>query len=423
MSKRKRNAEASPAAARLFGPGKKRILTLDGGGVRGIISIAFLKEMEDQLRKHAGRADLVLADVFDMIAGTSVGSMLATMLALGKPVAEIEETFRDLAPKIFSGRDTIFSQKRFSAVPLLNGVRSIVKDERLESHKLLTGLAIIAKRVDTGSVWVISNNPDMPYWDDGPEWDGNRHYKLEMLIRASTAAPFLFTPTEITIHTDRFGRVHKGWFVDGGVSPHNNPSLQMLLMAALPAYELNWALSPDDLLMISIGTGLHRSPVDRNKRVVNGMLAGFALGRERREDIEEAAFAAQTLRSIVADCGLFALKAMQSVSNPRFSWMINSEIGALDGQLLLRAVRGLGDHLDPRGLLRFQRYDLPLERSGLVPGEFDVAASQEERLALHAIDDPRNIDKLYALASEAARKQVSLEDFEGFVSPAASAAA
>jgi hypothetical protein len=203
--------------------------------------------------------------------------------------------------------------------------------------------------------------------------------------------------------------------VDGGVSPHNNPSLQMLLMAALPAYNLDWRLSPDELLMISVGTGIHRCPIDRTKRVVNGMLAGTLLGRERREDIEEAAFAAQTLQSLIADSSLFALKVMQSVSNPRFSWVINSEIGALEGQLMLMGVKGLAEHLDPRGILRFQRYDLPLERSGLVPGEFDVSATMQERIALHPIDNPANIEKLYKLASEAASKQVSVEDFNGFV--------
>ena len=411
--------EKSPAAqlpveARLFSPGRKRILTIDGGGVRGIVAIAFLKEMERELRQHTGKPDLVLADVFDMIAGTSVGSMLATMIALGKETEEIEVAFRDLAPKIFSGRLTIFGQKRFSAVPLVNGVRSFVKDATLGSDRLLTGLAIVAKRVDTNSVWVMTNNPRMPYYHDGPEWDGNRHYKLEMLIRASTAAPFLFTPTEITIHTDRFGKTTTGWFVDGGVSPHNNPALLMLMMAGMPSYNLNWTLSPDDLLMISVGTGLHRSPIARNRRVI-GAWAGRLLGRLRREDIEEAAFCAQTLRGLIGDSALLALKMMQSVSNPRFSWKINSEVNAFEGELLLQAVKGVADHHDRRGVLRFQRYDLPLEAGRLVAPEFDVGATQAERLALHAIDEPANIDKLYALASEAAGKQVSMLDFEGFV--------
>jgi hypothetical protein len=408
------DAQSLPVEARLFTPGKKRILTLDGGGVRGIVSIAFLKEMESQLRKRTGKSTLVLAEVFDMIAGTSVGSMLGTMLALGKSADEIETAFRDLAPKIFSGRDTLFGQKRFSAVPLVNGVRSFVKDATLGSDQLRTGLAIIAKRVDTDSVWVMTNNPRMPFYHDGAEWDGNKHYKLEMLIRASTAAPFLFTPTEITIHTDRFGNTTRGWFVDGGVSPHNNPALLMLMMAGMPSYKLNWTLSPDDLLMISVGTGLHRSPISRNKKVV-GALAGMFVGRERREDIEEAAFCAQTLRGLIGDSAVFGLKLLQSVSNPRFSWKINSEINSFEGELLLQAVKGVADHHDPRGMLRFQRYDLPLEAGGLVRPEFDVSATQAERLALHAIDNPATIDRLYALGSEAARKQVSMLDFDGFV--------
>jgi hypothetical protein len=106
---------------------------------------------------------------------------------------------------------------------------------------------------------------------------------------------------------------------------------------------------------------------------------------------------------------------MQSVSNPRFSWKINSEVNAFEGELLLQAVKGVADHHDPRGVLRFQRYDLPLEAGPLVQPEFDVGATQAERLALHAIDEPANIDKLYALASEASGKQVSMLDFEGFV--------
>lgn len=410
-----RDTSASPAAARLFSPGRKRILTLDGGGVRGIVSIAFLKVMEESLRERTGNPDLVLADVFDLIAGTSVGSMLATLLALGRPVDEIERAFRDLAPKIFSGRSTMFGQKRFNATPLVNGVRSLIGDTTLGSDKLRTGLVIIAKRTDTDSVWVLSNNPDMPYFEDGPEWDGNKNYKLESLIRASTAAPFLFTPTQITIHTDRFGKKVDGWFVDGGVTPHNNPALQALLMAAMPAYRIGWKLSPDDLLMISVGTGSHRTPVDRGKKIISGMLAGTLLGREKREDIEEAAFAAHTLRALVNNCTQLTLKMMQSLSNPRFSWSINSEIGALEDQLLLTCVAGLEPHLDQRGILRFQRYDLPLERGRLVSADYDVDATMEERLSLQAIDRPENIDRLHALALQAARKQVSAVDFDGFL--------
>ena len=416
---------STPAAQRLHAPGKKRILTIDGGGVRGIVALAFLKELESQLRAATGRSSLVLADVFDLVAGTSVGSMLATMVSLGLPVNQMELHFRDMAPKIFAGRPTIFGQKRFSPEPLAEAVRKIAGDATLGSPKLLTGLAIIAKRVDTGAVWVMINNPATPYYEDGTDefgaaFIGNKRYTLETLIRASTAAPFLFTPAAIEVHPHGAGRPSTGWFVDGGVSPHNNPALQMLLMAALPAYRLNWTLSPDDLMMISIGTGMHRARIDPKKKALDGSFIGSMLTKHLREDIEEAAFAASTLRSMVADSVLFSLQVMQSVANPRFSWKINGEIGDLHNELLLQALKGLpGGHHDPRGLLTFQRYDLPLDDSGLVPPEYDVVATQAERSALHAIDDATIIDPLSRLASEAARKQVSLHEFEGFLSQVA----
>lgn len=154
--------------------------------------------------------------------------------------------------------------------------------------------------------------------------------------------------------------------------------------------------------------------IDRQQKADLGLMARF-LSRERLEDIQAAAFAAKTLRTVAADSALFSLKAMQCLSNPRFSWKINSEVDSFEGQLLLKAVAGAAGPHDARGVLRFQRYDLPLETGGLVPPAFDVTAPQQERLALQAIDDPSTIDRLHALAAEAALKQVSIEDFKGFI--------
>ncbi len=408
-------AKAHPVEERLFSAGKKRILTLDGGGIRGIVTVAFLKQLEATLREMTGRKHLVLADVFDLVAGTSVGSMLATMIALGSEAAEMEVIFRQIAPKIFDGRMTLLGQRRFNATPLVNAVRSIVKNESLDSEKLKTGLCIIAKRVDTGSPWIISNNPRMPFYNDNPEFTGNRHYKLESLIRASTAAPFLFTPSEITIRTNDAGKDEKGLFIDGGVSPHNNPSLQMLMQATLPSYKLNWKLSPDDLLMISLGTGQFRTRIAKRKPVLQGMKARIArtIDSNLPDDIDEAAFAAQALSGLINDSSLYALKMMQSLSHPRFSWRINAEVEALEGEFLLATLLGAGTNIS-RGLLRFQRLDLPLD-IGLVKPEFDVSATRAERLELLALDDPSKLDVLHRLGAEAASKQVSTVDFDGFV--------
>ena len=65
-------------------------------------------------------------------------------------------------------------------------------------------------------------------------------------------------------------------------------------------------------------------------------------------------------------------------------------------------------------LLRFQRLDLPLEMS-LLPNAYDITATQPERAHFWPMDRPDLIDGMYALARTAARKQVSIRDFDGFI--------
>jgi hypothetical protein len=65
----------------LFGPGPKRILALDGGAVRGAITVAFLERIEDILSKRLGK-EIRLGDWFDLVGGTSTGSLIAGALAL-----------------------------------------------------------------------------------------------------------------------------------------------------------------------------------------------------------------------------------------------------------------------------------------------------------------------------------------------------
>src|SRR5476651_2103715 len=66
---------AMPDCARdrhLFGPGPKRILSLDGGGVRGALSIGILEQLEKHIKEIAG-PETRLCDWFDLIGGTSTG--------------------------------------------------------------------------------------------------------------------------------------------------------------------------------------------------------------------------------------------------------------------------------------------------------------------------------------------------------------
>ncbi len=82
--------------------GPKRILALDGGGLRGILTLSYLAEIESLLRqRHGGSNDFRLAHYFDLIAGTSTGAIIAAALALRHGVAEIIKKYIDLGQRVF----------------------------------------------------------------------------------------------------------------------------------------------------------------------------------------------------------------------------------------------------------------------------------------------------------------------------------
>ena len=67
--------------------GPKKILALDGGGIRGMIAVEVLGSIESLLRNKLGEGpDFVLADYFDFVAGTSTGAITAACISLGMKV-------------------------------------------------------------------------------------------------------------------------------------------------------------------------------------------------------------------------------------------------------------------------------------------------------------------------------------------------
>jgi patatin-like phospholipase/acyl hydrolase len=259
----------------LFTPSPKRILALEGGGVRGIISLAYLERLEALLRERIG-PDLVLADYFDLIGGTSGGAIIATGLALGMPVAKLIDIYFNLASKGF--RRTIWSAywaPKFRTGPLLEQIREQVGVTTLGSTAIRTGLAIVAKRIDTGSVWVFHNHPNGPFFDPhgrDPDAVPNKDLLLSHLLRASTAAPTYFAPERLEV-----ARGITGTFVDGGVSPHNNPALLLFLLATMRGYGFRWPIGADRLMLLSVGTGYHPMTPER----MPSTLAPPIVGRHR----------------------------------------------------------------------------------------------------------------------------------------------
>ena len=84
--------------------GPKRILALDGGGVKGVLSLGMAKAIETELRRRSGDEKLLLSDYYDLIGGTSTGAIVAAGLALGHSVDAMIELYLGLGPKVFGRR-------------------------------------------------------------------------------------------------------------------------------------------------------------------------------------------------------------------------------------------------------------------------------------------------------------------------------
>src|ERR1700733_9092386 len=147
--------------------GTKKILSLDGGGIRGALTLGYLKHIEDILKKSSTNPDSFrLCDYFDLIGGTSTGSIIASALAIGMTVDEIKDKYLYLGKKIFRRKwghiNLLFS--RYSNRSLTRELKNVFGEIKLGDPEIRTGLCIVAKRIDTNSTWFFHNNPKGIYY-------------------------------------------------------------------------------------------------------------------------------------------------------------------------------------------------------------------------------------------------------------------
>jgi predicted acylesterase/phospholipase RssA len=379
----------------------KRLLALDGGGVRGIVTLQFLRSIESELRRRRNDPTYVLSDYFDLIGGTSTGAIIAAALALGMSVDEVEVLYLDLATRIF--RKPWFRIgaliPKFGITALQSALQDTYgADTTIGSPKIRTGLMIMSKRMDRGSAWPLTNNPRDPYFlpasKPGQRRIGNTNMLLWQVVRASTAAPSFFKPEALVVGQGLDPAtgavlVDSGEFVDGGVTTANNPALQLLRTALLKGFEFQWPLAEDKLLLVSIGTGL------RNK--ARGKATGFSA--------TAGAFAFKALLSLMDDCNEEVETTLQWLSASSTARRINGQIGDL-----------AGDVFGGRPLLTYARYNIYLTEQWMQK-ELAEPMPQKELDKLSAMDQPRNMTALKDLAHRAAGKFVSASHFPAHFDP------
>lgn len=250
---------------RLQSTGPKKILACDGGGILGLISVEILAKLEADLREELGKPNLVLADWFDFVCGTSTGAIIAACISAGMSMEKIRTFYVASGEQMFD-KASVFKRLRYSYndEPLAAKLRTELnqalgyskKDDppaTLGDEGLRTLLMMVLRNHSTDSPWPVWNNPNAKY-NQRDRKDCNLNLPLWQLVRASTAAPTFFPP-EVVTFAPGTPNEYQFLFVDGGVTTYNNPAFLAFQMATAAPYKLNWPTGTDKLLIVSVGTG------------------------------------------------------------------------------------------------------------------------------------------------------------------------
>lgn len=229
----------------------KRILSIDGGGTRGLIPAIILNRLQQEL-------DQPIAHYFDLIAGTSTGGLIA--LALSQPDSTTETT-KELVELYRKRGKEIFPQSFFSQLTSLWGLLrrkyshqpyEEFLEEQLESslfHSehpklLITSYDILAREPLFFKSWRSEH----------------RELRRRDIARATSAAPTYFEPFQLDVpeKKEEGGKDKKRVLIDGGIFI-NSPTVSAYVEAkrlALGEPKLSEASSPEkDFFALSLGTG------------------------------------------------------------------------------------------------------------------------------------------------------------------------
>ncbi|MDH4080974.1 MAG: patatin-like phospholipase family protein [Nitrospira sp.] len=376
-------------AERIQSPGPKKILALDGGGIRGMMTIEVLAEIENRLRQELKKgAGFRLAHFFDFVAGTSTGAIIAACVSSGMAVPEIREFYENSGEQMF---DKVFRLNVFKRFRTKYGDQKLAeklqtvfgKDTTLGSEKLQSVLMMVMRNATTDSPWPVSNNPFAKYNQPGRK-DCNLNIPLWQLIRASTAAPTFFPP-EVVTFAPRTPDEYEFIFVDGGITMYNNPAFQAFLMATVEPYKMVWKTGEDQLLVVSIGTGTSpKANADLEPEELNLVYNATSLP-------SALMFAALNEQDLL--CRVFG-KCLAGDT-------LDREIGDL------KLAKG---PVGPNKLFTYVRYNAELTEEGLK----NLGLSGINPKHVQQLDSTDHIKELQEVG-KAVAKQVRPEHFKGFV--------
>ena len=388
-----------PLAERYRTPGPRRILALDGGGIRGVITLGVLARLESLLRERFHRPDLRLSQFFDLVGGTSTGAIIATGLARGMSVAEISEFYTRFGTVAFERRHV---WQKWRALYGEGGLEKTLKDTfgadtDLAPEHLQCLLMAVTRNATTDSAWPISSNPAAKY-NDTARPDCNLRIPLWKLVRASTAAPVYFPPEVVS--WDESDPAKSFVFVDGGTTAYNNPAFLLYRMATEPAYRLGWSTGEDQLLIVSVGTG--SAPVIGN------------IAQDPSTNVIEAAL--NTLSSLMSQTAVDQDINCRTIGRCTYGGIIDRELHDLIPIDPQTPDQPLGLERDTGKAFLYVRYNAELTDDGLRQLGLDGLDPNE----LRKMDDVANLPQLRQVGA-ALGERVSLTHLGPFATPGAQA--
>jgi hypothetical protein len=235
-----------------------RILSIDGGGIRGIIPAKVLADLEQQLQQI--EPDKKLHEYFDLVCGTSTGAILAIGIALGIPAKDLVKFYKENANAIFPKWYFLTRQAKALISPIYsnkqlrkllktiysganNGIPPLLNDLKVK-------VCIPAFNGGTGEINILKTRHHPDY---------TRDYKLPAheVALSSASAPVYFPPHSFE-YDNEFGSGANINMIDGGIFA-NNPTLVGVL-------EATEKLGKDfkDLQIISLGTGRGRQVIKKH---------------------------------------------------------------------------------------------------------------------------------------------------------------
>ena len=236
-----------------------KVLSLDGGGARGYLTILILERIEKQFQKHFNDKKLI-GERFDLIVGTSTGGIIAAGLAIGKSATEIRNLYEELLNEIFKQTYKGFIKPKYNQETLKNELQKILKDKTFQDVK--THLCLTSVDVATSKPRLFKS----PYLKS---LETRADEKLIDAVLATSAAPVFFplVDTKYLSH-----------LADGGLVA-NNPTM----IGITDAYRVTNDLTK--IRLLSIGTGkMVQMPYEVNKIKECGGILSWALNSKNFQD-------------------------------------------------------------------------------------------------------------------------------------------